>query len=309
LGNYIDSIIEKIEELKRRRRAVILAHNYQIPEVQEVADFVGDSLELSRKAMECSADVIVFAGVSFMAEMAAALNPDKIVLHPVPEAGCPLANFLPPSKLREYKESAPRAPIVVYVNSLASTKAEADYVVTSASAPKLISRLEDEVVIFGPDKNLADYVAELTQKEIVVAPPYGHCPVHEYLLNEYYVRKSLYEYPNAILIAHPETPKQVRRMAKFVGSTSQMIKAVENFRNVDTLVIATEEGLVYRARKLYPDKNIVPANPLAVCIDMKKITLRSILRALELGKHRVSLDSAIAKRVRETIERSLELLK
>ncbi len=306
-ANSISKLREKIVELKRKRRAVILAHNYQLPEVQDIADFVGDSLELSRKAMECDADVIVFAGVSFMAEMAAALNPDKIVLHPNPCAGCPLADYLPPSKLREFRENAKGAPIVVYVNSLAITKAEADYVVTSASAAKLISKLDEDEVVFGPDKNLADYVAEITGKSIIKAPPYGHCPVHEYLLNDYYVTKALEENPEAKLIAHPETPRSVRKKAIFVGSTSQMLKQVPNLDGI--ILLATEEGLAYRAKKLYPNKNVKPANPLAICIDMKKITLSNILRALETMKPQIKLDPSIARRVKEVIERSLEMLR
>jgi len=304
----LQDLVKRIEELKRRRRAVILAHNYQIPEVQDVADFVGDSLELSRRAMEVDADVIVFAGVSFMAEMAAALNPDKIVLHPNPAAGCPLADYLPPSMVREYRSKMPGTPVVVYVNSLLAAKAEADYVVTSASAAKLVSRLGEEVVIFGPDKNLADHVAQVTGVHVVPMPPYGNCPVHEYLLSKYYVKRALSENPDAVLIAHPETPREVRSMARFVGSTSQMLRAVREM-DAKHIVVATEEGLVYRARKLAPGKRIDPANPLAVCIDMKKITLMHIARSLETLKPRVVLDPAIAKRAREVIERSLEVIK
>ncbi len=308
MTSSLNELKHRIEELKRRRNAVILAHNYQIPEVQDVADFVGDSLELSRKAMECDADVIVFAGVSFMAEMAAALNPDKIVLHPNPCAGCPLANYLTPQKVREYRDELPGKPVVVYVNSLAVTKAEADYVVTSSSAAKLISKLEDEEVIFGPDKNLADFVAEVTGKRIITAPPYGHCPVHEHLLNEYYVQRAMEKNPGAILIAHPETPREVRKRASFIGSTSQMLKEVPRHEGKKVL-LATEEGLAYRAKKLYPHVDVEPANPLAVCIDMKKITLLHVARALELMKPRVVLDSVVANRVREVIERSLEMLR
>lgn len=305
----IDKLRERIEYLKRQRRAVVLAHNYQLPEVQEVADFVGDSLELARKAMESDADVIVLAGVSFMAEMAAALNPDKVVIHPNPCAGCPLADYLTPDMVREYRRVAPHAPVVIYVNSTAKVKAMADYVVTSASAAKLVSKLEDEAVVFGPDKNLADYVAESTGKHIIVAPPYGHCPVHEYLLSRYYVYRALKRYPDAKLIAHPETPRDVRRAAHAVGSTSQMLRYIQDFDG--KILLATEEGLVYRARKMYPERanSILPANPLAVCIDMKKITLEHIARALELMKHRVALDTAVAKSIREVIEHSLELIK
>jgi len=306
---HLEKMRSYIEELKKRRRAVILAHNYQLPEVQELADYVGDSLELARKALKCDADVIVLAGVSFMAEMAAVLNPDKVVLHPNPSAGCPLADFLTPETARKFKANIPYAPLVVYVNSTAATKALADYVVTSASAVKLVSKLEDETVVFGPDKNLADYVSEVTGKHVIAAPPYGHCPVHEHLLSRYYVSKALEQNPGAKLIAHPETPRSVRKMAHSIGSTSQMIKQIKSFGK--KVLLATEEGLVYRARKMYPERagDILPANPLAVCIDMKKITLEHIARSLELLKHRVVLDSSVAKKVREVIERSLEIVK
>ncbi len=305
---YLKSLYSKIEELKRRRRAVILAHNYQVPEVQDVADFVGDSLELAKKAREIDADVIVLAGVRFMAEIAAVLNPDKVVLHPNPSAGCPLADYLTPSMIREYRRQFPEAPVVVYVNSYVEAKAEADYIVTSASAAEVIKRLDADTVIFGPDKNLAEHVATLSGKSIIAMPPYGNCPVHEYLLNEYYVRKALEEHPNAKLIAHPETPRSVRAIAHFVGSTSQMLKAVKE-TNYKEFILATEEGIVYRARKIASDKQIYPANPLAVCIDMKKITLLHIVKSLENLKHRVVVEPSISKRVREVIEQSLDLVK
>ncbi|NPB00399.1 MAG: quinolinate synthase NadA [Crenarchaeota archaeon] len=307
----ISGIIRKIEELKKTRRAVVLAHNYQIPEVQDVADHVGDSLELAIKAMECEADIIVFAGVSFMAEMAAVLNPDKIVLHPEPDARCPLADFLPPSIVREYRSKYPRAPIVLYVNSLLESKVYADYVVTSAAACRLISKLEDEIVIFGPDKNLANYVEETTGKEIITMPPYGHCPVHEYALSIYYVNKALelYENERPVLIVHPEVPRDVRRIANNVGSTSQMLKMIEKIDKDSTVLIGTEEGLTYRARRLYPNRKIVPVNPQAVCIDMKKINLLSVLRSLERLKYRVQIDPDKIRRAREIIEISIELMR
>ncbi len=302
------SILEQIRQLAEKRRAVILAHNYQLPEVQDVADFVGDSLELARKAMEVDADVIVLAGVRFMAEIAAVLNPDKIVLHPEPASGCPLADFATPPVLREYRERYPGAPLVIYVNSTVEAKAEADYIVTSASAVKLVSKLEADTILFGPDKNLADHVAMVTGKNIVPVPSTGHCPVHEYLLDEYYVRKAREQHPRAYLLAHPETPRPVRLMADYVGSTSQMLRRIGEVE-AEEYIIATEEGLVYRARRLYPGKKIYPANPNAICIDMKKITPLKILRALEELKPRVRVDEKIAARVREILERSFEMIK
>ncbi len=300
--------VNKIEELKRKLNAVILAHNYQEPEVQDIADFVGDSLEMALKALETDADVIVVAGVSFMAEVVALLNPDKIVIHPDPTAKCPLADFLTPQMVEEAKRENPGRPIVLYVNTYANVKAYADYVVTSASAARLISRLEYEEVLFGPDKNLADYVAQVTGKAVRPLPPYGHCPIHEYLIDEYYLMRAKGQYPNARVLVHPEAPREVRMKADFIGSTSQMLRAIGEI-NANEFILGTEEGLVYRAKKLYPDKAIYPLNPKAVCLDMKKITPLKILRSLELLKPRVTIESDIVKKAREAILRSLELLK
>jgi quinolinate synthase len=300
-------VLEEIRRLAERRRAVILAHNYQLPEVQDVADFVGDSLELARKAMSIDADVIVLAGVRFMAEIAAVLNPDKIVLHPEPAAGCPLADFATPRVLRAYRERYPRAPLVIYVNSTVEAKAEADYIVTSASAAKLVSKLDADTILFAPDRNLADHVAMVTGKNIVPVPAGGHCPVHEYLLDEYYVRRAREQHPRAYLLAHPETPRPVRLMADYVGSTSQMLRRIGEVE-AEEYIVATEEGLVHRARRLYPGKKIYPANPNAICIDMKKITPLKILRALQELKPRVKVDERISSRVREILERSLQMV-
>ncbi len=304
-----EELKSRIERLKKERRAIVLAHNYQIPEVQDIADYVGDSLELAIKAMECDADIIVFAGVSFMAEMAAVLNPDKIVLHPDPSAGCPLANFLPPHRVREYRLEFPRASVVLYVNSLLDSKVYADYIVTSAAAVKLVSKLEDDVIMFGPDRNLAEYVREHVDKDIITVPPHGHCPVHECLLSYYYVKKNVEKLGNAVLISHPEVPKNVRKISQYIGSTSQMLKIIKDVEQDKTIVLATEEGLTYRARKLYPDRKILPANPLAVCIDMKKIDLLDILSSLERLKYRVHIDTEKIKKVKEIVERSIELMR
>ncbi len=301
-------ILDKIIELKRKRNAVILAHNYQLPEVQDVADFVGDSLELAKKALNVDADIIVFAGVSFMAEMAAALNPDKIVLHPDPSAGCPLADYATPDIIKKYKEEHPNVPVVLYVNSLAVSKALADYVVTSSSAVSLIKRIGKDEVLFGPDKNLADHVMKMTGIKVIPLPPHGHCPVHQYLIDEYHLIKALEEHPNAKVLVHPEAPPEVRARADFIGSTSQMLKAVKDM-NAKEFIMGTEEGLSYRARKLYPEKKVYPLNPRAICIDMKKITPLKILRSLETLKPRVILDKEVSRRVREVIERSLEMLR
>ena len=304
----INDVIERIRVLKQRRRAYIIAHNYQKPEVQDVADFVGDSLEMAKKALEADADVIVVAGVSFMAEVAAILNPDKVVLHPDPTAGCPLADFLTPSMIREARSRYPNRPVVLYINTYVDSKVLADYIVTSSSAPKLISRLGHDEVIFGPDKNLADHVSELVSKKIIPLPPNGCCPVHEYLISEYHLLDAVSRYPNAKILVHPETPRSVRKRADFVGSTSQMLKAVGKMPYREFL-LGTEEGLAYRARKLYPEKIVCPLNPKAICTNMKKITLLKILKSLEELKPKVNIDRRTSERVREIMSTSMEMIR
>ncbi len=298
--------MKKIENLKSTKNAYILAHNYQLPEVQDVADFVGDSLEMARKAMEVDADVIVVAGVRFMAEVAKVLNPDKIVLHPVPAAGCPLADHLTVDIIKKFREMYPHAPLVTYVNSTIEAKAMSDVVVTSASALKVISKLDDDVVLFGPDKNLAWFVASRSSKSIIPVPPWGHCPVHEFLVSPYYLRKAKESHPGCKLLVHPEAPPESQRMADFVGSTSQMLQAIGQME-ASCYILGTEEGLVHRARKRYPDKDIFPPDMRTVCIDMKKITLDKIASSLENLKPQVKLDKGLMDRAREAIQRGLEL--
>ncbi len=303
-----EKIKRELERLKEKKKAIILAHSYQPPEVQEVADFIGDSLQLAMKSMETDADVIVFAGVSFMAEMAAILNPDKKVIHPDPCAGCPLASYLPACKLREIKKEHPGIPVVLYVNSFAEAKAEADYIVTSSSASKLISRVGEEEFLFGPDRNLASFVSEVVGKKIVPIPGKGHCYVHEYEISKEIILRAKKEHPRAKVFVHPEVSPEARRIADFVGSTAQMLKAISEIE-ADEYVLGTEEGLTYRARKIYPEKRIFPANPEAICNDMKRITLRKLYESLESEKKVVKVSPDIERKVREILERSLEIIR
>ncbi len=303
-------LLDKLEQLRRRRRAVILAHNYIIPEIQDIADFVGDSLELAIKAAEAEADVIVLVGVNFMAEVAKLLNPDRIVLHPEPQAGCPLASFVTPRMLRSAKQEY-RAPVLLYVNSYAATKAEADYVVTSASALQAAKKLSGEydMIIFSPDRNLADWIQEqVPHLEVVPIPRHGHCPVHEFLVSKYYVMKAREEHPNAKILVHPEAPRDARRIADYVGSTSQMVRYIGRTDPKGEYVLGTEEGLAYRAKKLYPEAKVYPITPRAVCINMKKLTLDKLVWSLETLKPQVRIPSEIARKAREAVERGLELV-
>ncbi|RJS88810.1 quinolinate synthase NadA [Candidatus Bathyarchaeota archaeon] len=305
---YVEKLKREIRDLCEKRKAVILAHNYQSPEVQDVADYIGDSLELARKAVDVNADIIVFAGVSFMAEMVAVLNEDKTVLHPVREAGCPLADFLDVETAKKFREKYPDAPFVIYVNSYAKTKIHADYIVTSASALNLISKLDADTILFGPDKNLASYVAKRTDKEIIAVPPHGYCYVHEYLISRYDIEKAKDEWADAKILVHPEVLPENQKLADYVGSTSQMLRAIGELGG-NSFLLGTEEGLSYRAKNLYPDKEIYPINPRAVCIDMKKINLLSIKKSLETNRPKISLEKNTRDKVRSILESSLEMIK
>lgn len=297
----------EVENLREKRKAVILAHNYQAPEVQDVADYVGDSLELARMAVKVDAEVLVFAGVTFMAEVAAILNEDKTILHPVQEAGCPLADFLDVETVRRFKDKYRDAPLVLYVNSSADTKMYADYIVTSASALELISKLDADTILFGPDKNLASYVANRTDKNIVPIPSDGYCYVHEKLIGCKHIEKAKDKNPNARLLVHPEVSHEAQELADYIGSTSQMLREVGNSKG-DEFLLGTEEGHSYRAKKLYPEKEVYPVNPEAICVDMKKINLQNIKKSLENLKPKVTIKKEINKKVKYVLERSLEML-
>jgi quinolinate synthase len=301
------SLIDETLRLKRERGAVILAHNYQPPEIQDIADFVGDSLELSIKAVEAGAKLIVFCGVDFMAEQAAVINESAEVLHPDPGARCPMAAMISVDEVRRARKLFPRAPVVIYVNSPAAVKAEADYVVTSANAVDVVKAIESDVVIFGPDRHLAEYVAEKTGKIVIPVPPNGHCPVHvRFRAEEIKVLKPLYS--DAAFIAHPECPAEVRSLASFVGSTSQMIKHVKSCNSCKRIIVGTEIGMIHRLAKESPDKVLIPASTSAICIDMKKITLEKVCTSLRDRVYGVEVPREIAEKVKKAIENSFRVL-
>ncbi|MDK6029363.1 quinolinate synthase NadA [Ignisphaera sp. 4213-co] len=299
-------IVSRIEKLKKELNAIILAHNYQPPQVQDIADFVGDSLELSIKAMQSNAKVIVFAGVDFMAEQAAVLNENSTVLHPEPDAKCPMASMISVEDVEKAVRKYPGAPVVMYVNSPAAVKALANYVVTSANAVNLVKALDSETIIFGPDKHLAEYVAEKTGKNVVAVPEHGHCPVHvKFSLEEITCLKSIYR--NCVFIAHPECPRAVRSQADFVGSTSQMIEFVKR-SSARTFLVGTEVGIIYRMAKEAREKVFIPASTKAICDDMKKITLEKILSSLVSKSYVMKIDRAVAEKVRKAIENTFDVL-
>ncbi len=305
----IKGMQEKILKLKKERKALILAHNYQTIEIQEIADFVGDSLQLARKSAEVSGfEMIIFAGVKFMAEMAAVLSPDIPVYIPDPKALCPLAGYLDAQKIREKKKEYPGVPVVVYVNTTAEAKSEADWICTSGSAVEVVESLGVNRVIFGPDANLADYVRTHTTVEIIDLDSRGHCYVHN-MFDLSMLIELKEQYPDSIAIAHPECPIEVQEQADMVGSTGMMVKTVAE-SDAKVFLIATEMGLIHQLQKRHPDKTIIPMFEGAVCRQMKKHTLEKILDVLEnLPKENIiTVPEPFIPHIREILERMNKVL-
>jgi quinolinate synthase len=296
-------LIEEILRLKKEKDAVILAHNYQIAEVQDIADFTGDSLELSRTAAEQEADVIVFCGVDFMAETAAVLSPEKTVLLPAADAGCPMADMITAGELRVLKQRFPEAAVVCYVNTTAEVKAESDICCTSANAVKVVGSLSEEQVLFVPDRNLGRYVARFTDKEIL--PWEGFCFVHDRITPADVIR-SREAHPDAELLVHPECRPEVIDLADHVFSTSGMIRHVCSGSSKE-FIIGTETGILHTLGKNCPDKLCYPLSPKAVCTTMKKTDLQKVYRALETLTPRVTVPEDIAKKARMSIQRMLDI--
>jgi len=294
---------EKIGELKKARNAVILAHNYQIGEVQEVADFVGDSLELSQKAAAVAQDVIVFCGVHFMAETASILSPRKTVLIPDPRAGCPMADMITAFDVVRWKEQYPGRPLVCYVNTTAEVKAECDICCTSSNALQVVNSLPEREVLFAPDKNLAAYVARQTSRTIIAWD--GYCYIHNNILARD-VREKRKMYPEAEVWAHPECRPEVIDLANKVLSTGKMVKEAR-VTEAKEIIVATEAAMIYRLKKENPAKQFYPAHELALCANMKKITLKKVHAALDQMIHRVQVPPEIADRARGAIEKMIRL--
>lgn len=296
------NIIEKIHELKKERNAVILAHNYERGEIQDISDFTGDSLGLSRQAMEQKAEVIVFCGVHFMAESAAILSPEKTVLLPEKYAGCPMASMISADALREEKKKYPDAAVVCYVNSTADVKAESDICCTSANAVEVVNSLEENEILFVPDKNLADYVSRYSTKKII--PWEGYCPTHNQILVTDVI-KAKEDHPNAEVLAHPECRRDVIDISDKVFSTTGMIEYAKN--SGDEFIIATENGILHKLRQDNPGKSFYDASEFAVCPDMKAIDLGSLLRSLEKMQHVITVPENIRAKARIALDRMLEV--
>lgn len=296
-------IIEKIESLKREKNAIILAHNYQIPDVQDVADYVGDSLGLSMKAAETDADIIVFCGVFFMAETAKILSPQKTVLIPDRNAGCPMANMINAGQLRDLKLKHPRAKVLCYVNTTAEVKAECDLCCTSANAVRMVTDVlrDEREIIFVPDKYLADYVSRKTSRDFITWK--GFCPTHvKILVEDILKQKSLH--PEAEVVVHPECTPPVIEVADKVVSTEGMCKYARETKTKE-LIIGTETGILHRLRKENPDKVFYPASELAVCPNMKLTTLEKVLWSLEGMNYEVNVPEEVISRAKQSIQRML----
>jgi quinolinate synthase len=296
---------EKIKDLKKKRNAMILAHNYQLPEVQDVADYRGDSLELSRVAAKTDAEVIVFCGVHFMAETASILSPQKKVIVPDIHAGCPMANMIKPQDVIKLKKEHPKAAVVGYVNTSAEVKAELDYCCTSTNATTVVNHLRDEEeIIFVPDKYLADYVSKQTGRKLIVWN--GFCPTHIKILPEDIKREKKF-HPFAKVMVHPECLPQVVALADAALSTSQMSKfAREN--EATEFIVGTEVGLIYRLKQDNPNKEFYPASERAVCPNMKRTTQEKILWSLEEMKEEVKVSEEVRVRAKKAIDRMLEIV-
>ena len=302
--NQDSSLTERILKLKRERNAVILVHNYQPDEVQDIADFVGDSLELSQQAAKTTAGVIVFCGVHFMAETAAILCPEMTVLLPDEHAGCPMANMITAEQLREKKKELPGATVACYVNSTAEVKAESDICVTSANAVKVIESLDNNEVLFVPDQYLADYVATQTNKKIHFWP--GYCPTH-IRIQPGDITTLKRENPRAIAVVHPECRPEVIAVADEVLSTGGMIRCARR-EDVSEMIIGTELGIIHRLKKENPGKRFIPVSEQAICPNMKLITLEKVLWSLEEMAPQVKVPEEIRLRAKAAVDRMLAVV-
>jgi quinolinate synthase len=298
-----EEIQDKITKLKKEKNAVILAHNYQIGEVQDIADYIGDSLGLSQKAAQVDAKIIVFCGVHFMAETAKILSPEKTILIPDARAGCPMADMITASELREWKKNYPESKVVCYVNTTAEVKAECDICCTSSNAVKVVNSLNADVILFAPDKNLAAFVARHTKKKII--PWDGYCYVHRYIKARD-IREKRDLHPEAEVWVHPECLPEVIDLADKALSTGKMVQEARKTKKKE-IIIGTESGIIYRMKKENPTKNFYPARDAAFCFNMKKIDLRKVLRSLENMIYKVEVPLEVSQKARGAIEKMVEI--
>ncbi|TKJ42620.1 quinolinate synthase [candidate division TA06 bacterium B3_TA06] len=291
----------EIRQLARERQALILVHNYQLPEIQDLADYLGDSLDLARRSAEATHPVILFCGVRFMAETAKILAPDKMVLLPRPDAGCPMADMADVEGLRNLKAEHPNAKVVAYVNTNADIKAEVDVCCTSANAVKVVEGVDAEEIIFVPDCNLASYVQRFTKKKII--PWAGFCPIHRRFTVEE-VKAVRERYPDALIMVHPECDPEVIDLIDEVTSTNGMVRLAQS-SDRKRFIVGTEEGLIYRLKKENPAKEFYSLGAPKVCENMKKIRLKHVLEALKKDQYQIQVDPSIAFRAQKALDEML----
>jgi quinolinate synthase len=296
-----EEIKEEIRRLVVERNALLMAHNYQRDEIQEIADITGDSLGLSMEAARTDREVIVFCGVHFMAESAAILAPEKIVLLPRPDAGCPMADMVTPEGLREMKARHPGAPVVTYVNSSAAVKAESDICCTSANAVRVVNSLDAEEVILVPDRNLGRYIASHTDKVCHLWE--GYCPTHDRLLVAD-VERALAEHPDALFMAHPECPPEVLEKAHHICSTSGMYEFARK-SPARRFIVGTEAGILYRLRRENPEKEFILPTSRLICPNMKLTSLEDVLKSLQTMGPEITVPDDVRDRARVALDRML----
>jgi quinolinate synthase len=296
-------LVSKIMDLKTKRKAVILAHNYQLGEVQDIADFVGDSLELSQKAAKTDAEVIVFCGVHFMAETASILSPDKKVLLPDMHAGCPMANMITAPQLIEKKKEMPDAAVVCYINSTADVKAESDICCTSANAVKIVQNIDSQHILFVPDQYLGHYISTKTNKKISLWP--GYCPTHARIRPEDILRAKK-EHPQAKVVVHPECRPETIAVADEVLSTGGIMRFSRS-TPAREIIVGTEMGIIYRLRKENPNKMFIAASEQAICPRMKLITLEKILWSLEEMSPEIKVPQSIRIKAKKAVDKMLDV--
>jgi quinolinate synthase len=303
----ISRLLNEIKDIARRKNAVILAHNYQLPEVQEVADFVGDSLELSLKASETQAELIIFCGVYFMAETAAIISPAKTVLIPDHSAGCPMAGMINVENVRELKRQYPQAKVVCYVNSSAAVKAESDICCTSSNALQVVNSLKDTTeIIFIPDKYLGSYTQrKAPDKKFIIWE--GYCPTHVRITSDD-ILKMKRRHPEALVMVHPECRSEVVKLANAVVSTGSMSKFARE-KATQEVIVGTEVGMLHRLKKENQDKQFFPANPQAVCSNMKLITLEKIYWSLQDMLYPVKVEEPVRSKAKLALDKMISLSK
>ena len=296
-------IAEEIRRLAKKRNAILLAHNYQRPEIQDVADLTGDSLELSIKAAKTDAEVIVFCGVHFMAETASIVSPEKTVLIPRKDAGCPMADMITPESLDMKLAQIGKMPVVTYVNSTAAVKAHSTVCCTSANVIAVVNSLAEQEILMTPDRNLAQYAASHTNKKIHFWD--GYCPIHDRLTaNEAQVAKDAH--PDALFMAHPECRPEVLALADAILSTSGMLRFAEE-SEAQSFIVGTEEGLLYPLQRANPEKHFYIASKTMMCEDMKKTTLDVVYRSLKDMTHEVKVPESIRTKAVRAVEKMLKI--